>query len=78
MNNKKLTKNQAVSVVYCAMILADGVVDQNEIAWTHESPIAKKYQVGKNRKWISEFLQKNETWDLLKQMPTQIQKNDHN
>ena len=71
MNNKKLTKNQAVSVVYCAMILADGVVDQNEIAWTHESPIAKKYQVGKNRKWISEFLQKNgNIQDLLKQMPT--------
>ena len=71
MNNKKLTKNQAVSVVYCAMILADGVVDQNEIAWTHKSPIAKKYQVGKNRKWISEFLQKNgNIQDLLKQMPT--------
>ena len=30
---KKLTKNEAISVCYACMVLADGKVDQAEIDW---------------------------------------------
>tara|TARA_Y100001968_G_C19351516_1_gene714899 strand:+ start:38 stop:688 length:651 start_codon:yes stop_codon:yes gene_type:complete len=71
MATKKLTKNQAVSICYCAMILADGKVDPNELAWAHESPIASKYEVDKNRKWISEILQEGGNLsEYTAQLPT--------
>mgnify|MGYP001478160789 CR=1 FL=1 len=71
MATKKLTKNQAVSICYCAMILADGKVDQNELAWTHESPIASKYEVDKNRKWIAKFLEEGgDIKEYVSQLPT--------
>lgn len=67
---KKLTKNEAVSVCYACMVLADGKVDQEEINWQAASPIAQKYEVDKNRAMIAGHLENGTFENLLKQLPT--------
>tara|TARA_B110000014_G_C20098860_1_gene576410 strand:+ start:137 stop:784 length:648 start_codon:yes stop_codon:yes gene_type:complete len=75
MTTKKLTKNKAVSICYYSMILADGKVDDNEITWAHKSPIALKYQVGENRGWFAELMEKGEAEAYVKMLPTPALKN---
>ena len=67
---KKLTKNEAVSVCYACMVLADGKVDQAEIEWQAVSPIAQKYEVDKNRAMIAGHLENGTFENLIKQLPT--------
>ena len=67
---KKLTKNEAISVCYACMVLADGKVDQAEIDWQAASPIAQKYEVDKNRAMIAGHLENGTFKNLVKQLPT--------
>lgn len=67
---KKLTKNEAISVCYACMVLADGKVDQAEIDWQAASPIAQKYEVDKNRAMIADHLENGTFKNLVKQLPT--------
>ena len=67
---KKLTKNEAISVCYACMVLADGKVDQAEIDWQAASPIAQKYEVDKNRAMIADHIGNGTFKNLVKQLPT--------
>ena len=67
---KKLTKKEAVSVCYACMVLADGVVDQEEINFQAISPIAQRYDVDKNRAMIAEHIKNGTFEELLGQLPT--------
>ena len=70
MGVKKLTKKEAVSVCYAAMILADGKVEQNEVQWTSKSSIATRYEVDKNLRWIIDYLKDDKLEELTSQLPT--------
>jgi len=70
MATKKLTKNKAISMCYYSLMMADGELDEIEVAYVVESPIAKRYKVFENGDWWWKIVEKGETGEYIDMLPT--------